>query len=111
DRADPCDTMNKVRDNDPKRAELGAVLVRWKEILGVGLVYTIQQIINAAINNTDLHAALVAVAAANRGGIIVSNDRLGRWLRKVEGKIVGDLSLTREGIRDGHQLWKLTSAK
>lgn len=105
--ADPCDTMAKVRDNDPKRTELGTVLVRWKEVLGVGPVYTLQQVINAGINNTDFHAALIAVAAANRGGIVVSNVQLGRWLRKVEGKIVGNLKLTRAGLSDGYQLWKL----
>jgi hypothetical protein len=110
DRADPCDTMVKVRDNDPRRTELGAVLARWKEVLGVGSAYTLQQVINAGINNTEFHAALVAVAAPNRGGFIVSSERLGRWLRKVEGKIVNDLTLARGVVRDGYQLWKVTSA-
>jgi len=64
--ADPCETMAKVRDNDPRRTELGAVLAQWKEVLGVGSAYTLQQVVNASINNVDFHAALIAVAG-NRG--------------------------------------------
>jgi hypothetical protein len=47
-------------------------------------------------------------AAASRSGSVVSNDRLGRWLKANEGKIVNGLSLVRDGITNGYPLWRLT---
>jgi hypothetical protein len=37
----------------------------------------------------------------------VSSDRLGRWLRKNEGKIHDNLKLARAGILRGYPLWTL----
>jgi putative DNA primase/helicase len=107
-RADPCDTVVKVRDNDPSQTALNVVLLRWKTVLGVDTALTVQQVINTAMTDTDFQAALVNVAGA-RNGIFVSNERLGRWLRKVEGKIVYGLTLVRGGSQDGYPLWRLTS--
>jgi len=73
---------------------------------GTKTEYTVQEIINAGLIDNGLHTALMAVAA-NRSGPMVSNDRLGRWLRKNEGRIVGNLKLVRAGFRDGYPLWTL----
>ena len=104
--ADPCESVVKVRDNDPARTALGGVLAQWKEVLGVSNRRTIQQVISAALVNSDLHSALVSVAG-NQSGLLISSERLGRWLHKVEGKIVNDLRLIRDGNEHGHWLWKL----
>jgi hypothetical protein len=77
------------------------VLARWKEVLGVGNRRTIQQVISAALVNSDLHSALVS-AAGNQSGLLISRERLGRWLHKIEGKIVNDLRLVRDGNEHGH---------
>jgi hypothetical protein len=108
-RADPCDTVLKIRDKDPKRTSLNTVLVQWKDRIGIGQPYTVQQVINAAINAPDFHAALLGVAASGHGGggSTVSNDRLGRWLRKVDGQIVYGLTLSQTGMRDGYPVWCL----
>jgi hypothetical protein len=84
--------------------------MEWKEIFGVDTRRTVQQVISAALVNSDLHSALVAVAG-NNSGLLISSERLGRWLHKVEGKIVSDLRLIRDK-RDhgGHWLWKLQSS-
>ena len=42
---------------------------------------------------------------AKGGGI--SNERLGRWLNKNNGKIVGKLKLVRVGMRTGYPLWQV----
>jgi putative DNA primase/helicase len=105
-RVDPCESVAKVRDNDPARTALAGVLVEWKEVFGVNARRTIQQVISTALVNSDLHSALVAVAG-NQSGLLISNERLGRWLRKVEGKVVNDLRLIRDGNEHGHWLWKL----
>jgi hypothetical protein len=90
-RADPCETMLKVKDSDPGRLALSTVLTQWKEHLGIDSEHTVQQVINSAVNVADFHVALVNVARM-RGNSLVSNERLGRWLKKIEGQIVGGLS-------------------
>ena len=105
--ADPCDSMEQVRDHDPRRAALIAVVTQWRMRLGVDQQHTVQDVIACAINAPDFHAALMAVARS-RTGSTVSNDRLGRWLSRVAGKIVANLKLVRSGLRDGYPLWTLT---
>jgi putative DNA primase/helicase len=105
--ADPCETVDKARENDPQRDLLMAVILQWKENLNLNIRYTVQEVIARAVNTPSFHAALVAVAAAGSGGMIVSNERLGRWLKRVEGKIVGGFSLVRDGIAHGYRQWKL----
>jgi hypothetical protein len=103
---DPCDTVAKVRENDPHRDVLSIVLVQWKEHLGIGLVHTVQEVIGLAVNTPTFHTALLNVAASKAGGM-VSNDRLGRWLKQVEGKIVNGLRLLQVGAKHGYPTWSL----
>jgi hypothetical protein len=103
--ADPCDTIIKVRDSDPMRSALNSVLLQWKAHLGVA-PYTVQSVISYAVNVVHFQTALVAVAG-NRSGSLVSNDRLGRWLSKVEGRVLNGLALTRAGSREGYPLWQV----
>jgi hypothetical protein len=104
-RADPCGTMLKVKDNDPVRAALAIVLAQWKEHLGHG-AYTVQEVINRAVNIADFHLALANVAYARRNEA-VGNRQLGRWLTTIEGRIVDGLMLNKTGSRDGYPLWGL----
>jgi hypothetical protein len=67
----------------------------------------VQNLIERAINVPTFHHALLAVAPAQTGGM-VSNDRLGRWLKRVEGKIVCGFKLLKTGNMHGYPLWKLT---
>jgi hypothetical protein len=106
DCADPCETVAKVREDDPRRTALLTIVVQWREALGTGSAHTMREIIAAAVSCPDFHNALLTVAAA-RSGNVVSNDRLGRWLKANEGKIVNGLSLTRDGIANGYPLWRL----
>ena len=79
--ADPCESVAKVRDNDPARTALAGVLMHWKEVFGVNKRRTVQQVLSAALVNSDLHSALVAVAG-NQSGLLISSERLGRWLQQ-----------------------------
>jgi hypothetical protein len=103
---DPCDRIGKVRENDPTRDELSTVLLQWKEHLGSGPVYTVQEVIERAVNTLPFYTALLNVAAGKTGGT-VSNDRLGRWLRRVQNKIVNGLKLLQVGSKDGYPLWSV----
>jgi hypothetical protein len=105
-KVDPCETMAEIRDNDPYRAALVAVIMQWKEQLQIGTEYSIQEVIERAINAPGFYTALMNVAGS-RAGQSISNERLGRWLKQVRGKMVGNLVLQSPGRRVGHALWVL----
>jgi hypothetical protein len=84
---------------------LTTVTAQWEEHIGSEEV-TVQQVINRALNAHDLHIALTSVAAAKSGDTI-SNERLGRWLKKNEGRIVNGMSLQCTGATQGFPRWKL----
>ncbi len=105
-RPDPCDTIIKVREDDPRSAEFRSVVSQWREHLGTEHSYTVQEIISRAVNIVDFHTALISVAAG-RSGALVSNERLGRWLKRVEGKITGGLSLRKMRVVDGYPYWRV----
>ena len=114
-RADPCGTIDRVRENDPTREALWTVVVQWEEHLGHEQKYAIQDVIRLAAPEADFQTALVAVAS-NQKGLLVSNDRLGRWLKKVQGKVVNvvqgasgnSFCLSQAGSAHGYPLWKLS---
>jgi hypothetical protein len=108
--ADPCETVAKVREDDPKRAALLAVLIQWKEAIGLNVARTVREIINVAITYPDFLAALLTIAS-NKSATVVSNDRLGRWLVQNEKKIATGLSLLRAGNTHGYPLWQLIEAR
>jgi putative DNA primase/helicase len=108
--ADPCETITKVREDDPRRNALLTVLVQWKDALGTGSGHTTSEIIAAAVNRSDFHNALLTVAAA-RSGNVVSHERLGRWFTANEGKIVNRFKIVRDGIKNGYTIWTLNEAQ
>jgi hypothetical protein len=107
DKVDPCETLAEVRNSDPHRDALIAVIMQWKEHLAPHTKYTVQQVIERAINVSSFYTALLNVAPARTGGT-VSNIVLGRWLKSVQGKIVNGLTLLQDGIDSGYPLWKLS---
>ena len=70
DRADPCETGAKVREDDPNRTGLLAVLAQWREAVGVNAVRTVREIINVAITHPDFMAAVLAVASSKSATVI-----------------------------------------
>jgi hypothetical protein len=107
--ADPCNTIDKAKADDPKVMGLTAVMAQWREHIGLQTEVTVPQIVNRSLNAHDLHIALTNVAGA-RTGPTVSNDRLGRWLKKNEGRIIGGLVIKRTRILDGYPMWSLQAA-
>jgi len=103
--ADPCNTTIKVQEDDPRRALIATVVALWRQYLTIGEKYTVQQLINHSININDFHVALLN-ATGDRGNM-VSNLRLGRWLKQNEARVVNGSMLTRMGNRDGYPLWAL----
>ena len=89
-RADPVETMEEIREADPKRSQMQAVAASWREAFGHEQV-TAAQVIKKAIEqrradtyeshfefvSDNLREALMVVAG--RGGAINSR-ALGEWL-------------------------------
>jgi putative DNA primase/helicase len=104
--ADPCETTLKFKAQDPQVLQLTAVIEAWKETIGLNVPVKISDIVNKAVMAPDLHAALMAVADAP-GRQAISTDRLGRWLRKVEGRIVSGRAIRQAGVEHGYPRWSL----
>jgi hypothetical protein len=106
--ADPCITMDRVRNFDPVQNDLATVIAQWKQHLRTKAV-TIKEVIDRAVTIPEFHTALLAVAA-NRSGIMVSHERLGRWLQRIRGKIVGKMCFRNVGSSCGYPIWQLVNA-
>jgi hypothetical protein len=106
--ADPCITLTQVRSGDPERDAHEAVLTQWELHLGTQSGFTVQEVIARAIKDQDFYTALRSVAESRGAAGIVSNDRLGRWLKMNEGKIVNGLKLKQVGRSGGYPIWRLT---
>lgn len=105
--ADPVATVEAVRANDPKRADLLTVMEQWAQHVGPDSV-TLRQAVAAANMQDDFREALTAVAGV--GGAINSK-RLGKWLRGNVGKIVNGMSFAAVGTRQGVALWQLDGTR
>ena len=117
--ADPCATVENIRADDPERLHLAAVLTQWREHLGFFKRYSSADIIKSATGyatneqgrisvrmpRDDFKLALLDVAGY---GDKINHRRLGIWLAKHEGRIVGGLRIVPKGHnRDGTKVWTL----
>jgi putative DNA primase/helicase len=118
--ADPVNTIEKAREDDPQRLQLEAVLTQWDTVdwntaVGTNRV-SVKQVIEAALK-TDASAssgnrflypefrlALMTVAGA-RGRI--DTRRLGSWLRNRKGRVIGDRRIIIDGVLEGVARWRL----
>jgi putative DNA primase/helicase len=116
---DPCKTTEKVKKEDPRAAELAAVLETWKDLIGIGVEKTAGEIIKASegagheyISDEEaqkierLRSALMTVATARTGGI--SPERLGKWLASVKERPIGGLWIEEHSKVHGQAIWVLS---
>jgi hypothetical protein len=106
-RADPCRSMDRLRENDPLREAHTAVVIAWRDALGIGSKLQVQQIIERAALIQELRNALIAVAEERARPGFVSAKRLGWWLKKMDGKISNGLRIVYAGTTQGYPLWTL----
>lgn len=113
-KADPLETMAKVRAEDPDRAKLAALFAAWYEARqGSGL--KAGDLVAAATDRSggelihpELHEALIVIAHDGRGG--ADARRLGMWLSARRGRIIDGRQLVSE--EDSHtkqKLWRLVA--
>ena len=84
------------------------MVLAWRDHFGLGTMVTVRDLIEAATpdqfalqqpaTSQRLYDALLAVAEDHRHRGSISNDRLGRWLSKVNGKFEQGLRIVRAGI-------------
>jgi putative DNA primase/helicase len=92
---DPVSTIIDTRGSDPVRRDRAAVFTAWRDELGLDNGYLASELIEHAENyRPQLHAALLAIAAGQKGNTgRIESRRLGRWLTKNENTIAGNLKL------------------
>jgi hypothetical protein len=116
--ADPVETMEAVRAQDPRLDALTAVLTQWWDVIGPARVSG-RDIIERATRQTtavnavfprhefahpDFREALLAVAG---DGGAVNGRRLSKWIAANEGRIVDGLRIVRKGMVTGFMTWEL----
>jgi putative DNA primase/helicase len=117
DCADPCDTMEKVRKADPQMALIKQVMAQWKKVVGPNKVTTgdlnaqAEEMVEASPGSSnkkpkypEFRDALLAVAGE---GARINGRRLGRWLSKQEGRVVGGYKFSSPSTRGGQSVWVL----
>lgn len=106
--SDPVETTLEAKKSDPAWEALTAVVTQWRNRLTVGAGFTIQQVIMRANGDQEFRTALLNVAASKTDDSI-NNDRLGRWLKRVEGRLVEGLAFKKRGFSDGFPVWSLVT--
>ncbi|TPG58027.1 hypothetical protein EAH89_08620 [Roseomonas nepalensis] len=118
--ADPVETMEALRHDDPKLDALLGVVTQWAEVIGDARV-SVREIIEAATAQVptgggtaglgrpafrcpEFREALLAVAG--EGGAINSR-RLGKWLSLHKGRIVDGYRICRLNHSGGTLYWQL----
>ncbi len=126
--ADPVDTVENVRTDDPELSRLRAVLTGWRELLEMRRPYTAHDVIEhaegqaggsalgktsggitiksgLAARRAEFKAALLDVA--NGGGGVISTLRLGSYLGRRVARVVDGVRLEPGGTRQGAKMWQL----
>lgn len=95
--ADPVDTMEAARAEDPEIGAMREVFAGWAKAIGPNSPVSAGDIITAAEANPAFKETLTAVAG---DGHSVNVRRLGRWLSQRKGRIVADQCVI--GSEDAH---------
>lgn len=115
--ADPCDTMEQLREADPKLEALMTVLEQWHSVVGFERV-TVRELIEKATaqqqnyfgRNDFIHPEFreSLLAVAGDGGA-VNGARLGKWIAANQNRIVHDRRIVSAGVSAGRQRWRVES--
>jgi putative DNA primase/helicase len=104
--ADPVETMEAARAEDPELDTLRRVVAAWVEAIGTDRPYTAGQLKELAERRTtsgepyetggtfahpELREALISVA--HGGGGVIDSKKLGRWLGQYRGRIIDGYKL------------------
>jgi putative DNA primase/helicase len=101
--ADPVDTMETARDDDPETAALAQIVETWRATIGTDAL-TVGEIVSRTAgampglpDESALRDALVQVAG-DKGHI--GSLKLGHWLKRYQGRVINGMKIVSR--RDGH---------
>lgn len=104
---DPLDAAARIRDDDPDRETLSAVMAAWRAQFGSEPA-TAADAVAAAETNTDLREALqLVMSRADRG---LSTRTFGYWVRSHQARPCDGSRFMAAGKSNGRALWCLESA-
>jgi hypothetical protein len=109
---DPVKTQAVARVDDPVRKSVGAMLLAWATVMGLGFKHRckLQDVVDAA-NDRDPSGAPVwpDLFAAVQGTMIGSQqpdaNSLGQWIRHQKGRIIDGLTFDSLSNPKGGSLW------
>jgi hypothetical protein len=89
-----------MREDDPERASLAAVLGAWSRDIGTGFAQrtTAPKLLGNLSQYPELQDALAATAPNGK----LTSRSLGYWLRQYKGRVVGNLLLAHRPDPNGH---------
>jgi hypothetical protein len=102
-RADPVDTMETARADDPSRSSLRAIVAAWLSLIGTDNPMTTGDLKDTACSTKDKDMVLnkaISVVACAPGRSEIDAVRLGRWLGRNKNRIVDSTKI--KGDRDKH---------
>ncbi|MFO1077101.1 MAG: hypothetical protein U1E73_05180 [Planctomycetota bacterium] len=100
---DPLATQDRLRTASPESGNLGALLIAWRDTIGPGRAVQARDI----LREPGLQAA-VSEAVPSRGDQEAPGAKsLGKYLRRIEGRVVDGLRVEHVGAPSGVALWIL----
>ena len=107
--ADPTESVFQAMAEDPDRETLGRLLTAWQSVFGSAPAM-VRDALNQTLLYDDKHVELREVLhdiAAERGEI--NRRRLGRWIRRHEGRIVDGQRFVRASGNRSAEAWRVES--
>ena len=103
--ADPCQVMERLREADPERQAIAAVLTAWRDVFGSEGA-TAREAVQRAENSPELAEALEPIALRNGH---LNARTLGTWLRDHRDARTGPLRLAGRKTRTRSLRWHVES--
>jgi putative DNA primase/helicase len=90
---DPVGSQKRMRQNDPERAKLMALVVPWAKVIGPDIEVSVKELeakTRDMTNGIDLRSAFEEIAGKQgpNGVIVVDNQKLGIWFKANNGKVI-----------------------
>lgn len=115
--ADPVESFETARAEDPDRVLLLTIMLAWKEAVGFDVRRTLAQVITLAdhsqsgsFEHPELRDALVS-ASGKKSGQDVDATGLGVWLRGRKGRIVDGMRFVNEKTKGHAAQWWLEEVR
>ena len=105
DVADPVGSIDAAYDEDPETGKLRALLTVWEEQYGSRGVCVAEVRADALKGDDDGFKAAVEEIAWD--GRDINPRRLGRWIERNAGRIVGGMKFERAGKLNGSVIWRV----